>query len=77
MQTHLLYFSWVKNAQCFIEQVTAIMTTITATNIAATTTPPMVTTLVVDSKVAMVGGIMSDPAQIETICMDRVDYHAC
>ena len=48
------------NPQPFFEQITAITTTITATEImkiAATTTPPIIATVLVDSEVAAVSSV--------------------
>ena len=64
MQTHASFLLVVTNPQQFFERVTA--TTITATDImriATTTNPPIIATVLVDSEVAVVGGVMSVPEQ--------------
>ena len=66
MLTYASFLLVVTNPQPFFEQITAITTTITAAEImkiAATTTPPTIATVLVDSEVAVVGGVMSVPKQ--------------
>ena len=76
MQTHA---SFLLNPQRVFERITT--TTITATDImriATTTSPPTIATVLVDSEVAVVGGVMPMPEQREIMCMEtwRVDLHA-